>query len=430
MSLSNALFASVSGLDTASTAISVIGDNIANVSTPGFKERRAVFADLLGQSITTSGGVSQVGQGSKLLSVKPIYTQGAFEASESGTDLAVEGRGFFILESAGGRTFSRAGLFSFNRDGNLVDPLGQRVQGYTIDQATQTATGLLADIQLNVTLAPPQATTEMDVAINLDSEAPANGPFSTADPTGTSAFQTSITSFDSLGGAREVTLYYTRTASNSWTWNATIDQADSLTAPNPGETEVLVGTGTLTFDTDGNLATSAGGPITASFVGGAATPQSIVVDFGPTGTTALTTQFTGDGNGDDSTALAISQDGFSTGNVSNVAIDREGFLTVSYTNGRTLALARIALATFPSVEGLSSIGNNQLIETRESGQPLIGAPETGQFGSVRSNAIEQSNVDLADQFIRLIINQRAFQANTRTVSTTNELLANLVQLGQ
>ncbi|MEM7409190.1 MAG: flagellar hook protein FlgE [Myxococcota bacterium] len=428
MSLSNALFASVSGLDTASTAISVIGDNISNVSTPAFKERRALFADLLGQNISTSGGVSQIGSGSKVLNVGQVFTQGTFESSANTTDLGIEGRGFFILDGQQGQTYSRAGLFNFDRDGLLVDALGQRVQGFTIDPATQTSTGQLADIQLNVTLADPQASTGIEVSMNLDSAAPTNGPFSLVDPSGTSSFQTSVTAYDSLGGGHEVTVYYTRTGPNAWTWNATIPPADSTVPPGAGETVVSIGAGTLAFDTAGNLSATTGGPLVANFTGGGALAQNVALDFGATGTTAVTTQFTGDG--DDSTALSITQDGFATGNVSNLTIDREGFFVVSFTNGRTQALARAALATFPSVEGLTAVGNNLFVESRESGQPLIGAPETGQFGSVRSNAIEQSNVDLADQFIRLIINQRAFQANTRTVSTTNELLANLVQLGQ
>ncbi len=430
MSLSNAMFASVSGLDSASTAISVIGDNIANVSTPGFKERRAEFADILGQSISTAGGVSQIGSGSKVLNVGQVFTQGTFETTSRETDMAIEGRGFFILEGQTGTAYSRAGMFAFDRDGFLVDPVGMRVQGFGIDAATLTSNGQLGDVQLSTSVAAPQASTTMDMSVNLDAEAAQNGPFDPADPNSTSAFQSVMTLFDSLGGAHPTTVYFTRTGTNTWEWNATLATADTTSAPaSPGDPVVVQGTGALTFDANGFLATASGSPVTYEFAGGGAASQVIDLDFGPIGATStgdLTTQFAGSA----SAVNSQSQDGFATGTLQTLSIDRDGFFTASFSNGVTRPIAQVALATFANVEGLSSAGNNVFAETRESGQPLVGAPQTGQFGAVRSNAIEQSNVDLADQFIRLILNQRAFQANTRTVSTTNELLANLVQLGQ
>lgn len=430
MSLSNAMFASVSGLDTASTAISVIGDNIANVSTPGFKERRAEFADILGQSISTAGGVAQIGSGSKVINVGQVFTQGTFESTARETDLAIEGRGFFIMEGPRGTAYSRAGMFSFDRDGFLVDPTGLRVQGFGIDATTLTSNGQLGDVQLSTSVAAPQESSTMNLSVNLDATAAANGPFDPSDPNSTSSFQTVMTLFDSLGAAHPTTIYFTRTAANSWTWNATLPTGDTTTAPaSPGDPIVVQGSGTLTFDSQGFLASATGSPLTYEFAGGGAPSQSVDLEFGPVGPTStgdLTTQFAGSA----SAVNSQSQDGFATGTLQTLAIDREGFFTASFSNGVTRPIAQVGLATFANVEGLSSSGNNAFAETRESGQPLVGAPQTGQFGAVRSNSIEQSNVDLADQFIRLILNQRAFQANTRTVSTTNELLANLVQLGQ
>ena len=204
----------------------------------------------------------------------------------------------------------------------------------------------------------------------------------------------------------------------------------SATPPNPGENIVVVGSGTLDFDpATGYLSGTTGGALSVDFAGGAAAGQIVNLDFGALGSVdGLTTQFAG--AGDESSTISATQDGFAAGTLQNLSIDRDGFLTAGFSNGATRSLARVALAIFPAVEGLTSVGNNSFVETRGSGQPLIGAAGTGQFGAIRSNSIEQSNVDLADQFIRLIMNQRAFQANTRTVSTTNELLANLVQLGQ
>ena len=432
MGLSNALFASVTGLDTSSTAISVIGDNIANVSTPGFKERRAEFADLVGQSITTAGGVAQIGNGASVINVAQIFSQGTFEDTGRTTDLAIEGRGFFMVEGPQGRQYTRAGLFSFDRDGYLNDLRGFRVQGFSIDPITQNATAALGDIQLATGLAPPSPSTQVDVSVNLDSTSVQNGPFDSTDPVGTSAFQTVLTVYDSLGSGHLLTVHYTNQGANQWSWNATVDAADTTTAPAAGANIVVVGSGTLDFDpATGYLAggSGTGGAMNIDFSGGAAPGQVVNLDFGPVGSqTGITTQFAGDGN--DSVTLAATQDGFAAGTLSTLSIDRDGFLNAAFSNGSTRRLAQVALATFPATESLLSVGNNSFIETRDSGQPLIGAANTGQFGAVRSNSIEQSNVDLADQFIRLILNQRAFQANTRTVSTTNELLANLVQLGQ
>ncbi|MDH3685679.1 MAG: flagellar hook protein FlgE [Myxococcales bacterium] len=421
MSLSNALFSSVTGLGTASTAISVIGDNIANVSTPGFKERRAEFSDVLGQSLSTAGGFSQTGAGSTVARIGQIFSQGSFETTERPTDLAIEGRGFFILEGQVGRNFSRAGIFTFDNAGTLVDSSGLRVQGFGIDPTTLQPVGQLGDIQINATLAPPRPSTEVNLSVNLDSNELPNGPFDPADPTTTSGFQTGLTLFDSLGNAQPTNIYYTNTGVNTWEWNATLPDV-------AGGPDIVQGTGTLTFDTQGGLTAVTGSPVTFNFPGGAAPAQVVDIDFGPlvgAGPGDPTTQFA-----ETSTVNSATQDGFAPGTLQGISVDREGFINASFSNGETRPIAQVALATFANVEGLQAIGNNLFSESRDSGQPLVGAAGTGQFGSVRSNSIEQSNVDLAAQFIRLIMNQRAFQANTRTVSTTNELLANLVQLGQ
>ena len=430
MSLSSAMFASVTGLETASTAIGVIGDNIANVSTPGFKERRAEFADVLGRSISTAGGFSQTGAGSTVLNVSQIFSQGSFESTSRTTDLAIEGQGFFVLDGQQGRAYSRAGLFDFDRDGKLVDAIGQRVQGFGIDPVTLQATGQIGDIQLSNAVAAPRASSTATFSLNLDANAAANGPFDPANPNGTSAFQSVITLYDSLGSPHATTLYFTRTGANAWSWNATLAPADTTTAPaNATDPVVVQGNGTLTFDTAGNLTAASGSPVTYQFAGGAAAAQSVALDFGPiagVGTGSPTTQYAGA----QSAVNSQTQDGFGPGTLTSVGVDRSGFFVATFSNGETRPIAQVALASFPNTGGLDSIGNNGFIETRDSGQPIIGAPRSSNFGAIRSNNIEQSNVDLAAQFIRLILQQRAFQANTRTVSTTNELLANLVQLGQ
>ncbi len=425
MGLTSGLFASVAGLNSSSTAIQVVGDNIANLSTPGFKERRAEFADVLGQNITTAGGFSQLGAGNKLSGISPIFSQGSFESTARSTDLAIEGRGFFILDGGQGRLYSRAGNFTFDANGLLVNPAGLRVQGFSVDPTTQQSTGQLGDIQLVDGLAPPQPTALVDVSVNLNANDPVTAPFDVNNPSTTSNHQLGVTVFDSLGNSHPMTLYFSKTGVNAWAWNATFPQSSV-----GGATPITsVGSGAITFDANGLMTAPATNPsFNATFLGGATPAQPIDLGFGPVagGTqTVLTTQF-----GSPNATNAFSQDGFTAGTLQLLNIDEQGFLTGSFSNGTTRAIAQVGLADFPAVERLISVGDNNLLESRGSGQPLIAEPQTGSLGTIRSSSLEQSNVDLAAQFVRLIISQRAFQANTRTVSTTNELLANLVNLGQ
>jgi flagellar hook protein FlgE len=266
----------------------------------------------------------------------------------------------------------------------------------------------------------------MALSLNLDPSAPLVGPLDLSNTAGTANFQTGITLYDSLGNAHTSDVFFTRTGTNTWSWTATLAPADTtLPLASPTDTVVAIGSGALTFDTAGNLTSQSGSPLNYQFAGGGAANQSVAIDFGSAGSLSATTQV--------AAASAVNsqqQDGFAPGTLTSVSVDRAGFFVASFSNGETRPIAQVALATFPAVEGLQSAGNNNWTESRESGQPLIGGPRTGQFGSIRASNIEQSNVDLAAQFVRLILQQRAFQANTRTVSTTNELLANLVQLGQ
>ncbi|HEY8493009.1 MAG TPA: flagellar hook protein FlgE [Myxococcota bacterium] len=429
MPLSGALFASVGGLDAMSTAISVIGDNIANVNTTGFKSRRTEFADVLGQSIATAGGFSQIGAGAKVLEIRSDWTQGTFQPTNRETDVAIEGSGFFILDGPEGRSYTRAGIFSFDSDGYLVSPTGLRVQGYGIDPVTGLSNGELGDIQIAGVMAPPRATTTVTVSANLSAGAATTGAFNPSNPLGTSDLQTVIDVYDSLGIRHPATLYFSKTGSNTWAWTITLAPSHTTTAPaNPNDPVVVQGGGTLTFNSDGVLTNATGTNVSFAFSGGATSPQSITIDFGAIGVAGSggTTQV-GDGA---STINSFTQDGYAPGSLQSVEIDDYGYLSGTFSNGENIPLAQFALAHFPNVEGLQRVGNNNLIETRTSGQPLIGQPRTGSFGAIRSSNLEQSNVDLATEFVRLIVNQRAFQANTRTISTTNELLGDLVNLGR
>lgn len=450
MSLTNALFSSVSGLDTASTAISVIGDNIANANTPGFKEKRAEFSAVLGQSITSGSGFSQIGAGARVNDVGTIFSQGVFETTQRNTDLGIEGRGFFVLSGQAGRSYTRSGIFGFDSTGLLVDSNQNRVQGYGINTTTGASNGVLGDIRINLPLSPPQPSSLIQLAMNLDATEPAvaGGPppasvFDPAAPEATSTSREVVTVYDSLGTPRQATIFFSKIAPNQWEFNVTLPQADS----SAGGTDPFVvqagGTGLLTFDTNGalesinDLASSGPGNVdpTITFAfdtsNGAAPSQDMSFGMGPVTTPgglqtgSVSTQY----NQPTVTNVAT-QDGFSPGTLSALNIDTNGTLVGVFSNGVTTPLAQIALANFGNVEGLTEIGGSRLIESIESGAPIIAAANSGNLGSIRSSSFEKSNVDLPKQFVNLIVSQRAFQANTRTVSVANELLANLVSLGQ
>ncbi len=444
MSLGNALNSSVTGLDATSRAISVVGDNIANVNTPGFKERRAEFGDVLGQSISAGGGFSQTGAGVKTSRVSTIYSQGTFESTGRPTDMAIEGRGFFVVDdSTGGRAYTRAGIFGFDSNGFLSTPDNSRVQGYAIDAATGAVSGALDDIAINTTVSAPQQTSTYQLSLNLDATDLPSAAFSWSTPDGTSNFRTAVTVYDSLGNPHTVTTFFSKTADNAWDYNVGIDVNDTATAPaSPTDDFVGIGSGSLTFSGSGlltghTLTTPAASVLTDGsqshtmtlpFNGGADPTQTFDLNLGAWGgggTGDSTTQF----GGADSSVNSFTQDGFGPGNLQSIQIGLDGVITGQYSNGNNLDIAQIALAIFPNTEGLVSTGNNRLVESNVSGQPLIGAAQSGVMGSVRSSTIEQSNVDLATQFVKMIVHQRAFQANTRTVSVTNELMGNLVGLG-
>ena len=340
MSLTNALSSSVSGLAAASTQISVIGDNIANANTPGFKEKRAEFAAVLGQNITAGAGFAQMGAGVRVNDVGMIFSQGVFEQTQRGTDLGIEGRGFFILEGNLGRSYTRAGAFGFDANGWFVDANGNRVQGYGIDAATGTSNGVLGDIQVNVPLSPPQATAEIRLGINLDAEAPTIAvPFDPADATATSNGREVITVYDSLGTPRQATVFFQHTGVNQWDYHVALATADSDQAGLTTDPYVVQGSGSLLFDTNGSLVSVDGGTTypTIDFAfnpaNGASASQSIQLSLGPltsggSATGPGTTQFN-----QPQVTNFVSQDGFAPGTLTALQIDINGRLNGVFSNG-------------------------------------------------------------------------------------------------
>ncbi|MAG32117.1 MAG: hypothetical protein CL908_14640 [Deltaproteobacteria bacterium] len=335
-----------------------------------------------------------------------------------------------------GRSYTRSGIFGFDSNGILVDPNSNRVQGYGIDPTTGTANGVLGDIQVNLPLSPPQQTASIQLGMNLDASETAIPAFDPADSQRTSHFREVVQIFDSLGTARQATVFFTKTAASTWEYNVALTDADSGSPTGDPYVIQSGGTGTLVFDSQGFLESVNGGTVFPDVTfdletsNGSLGSQPVSFNMGPltsgggySGTAS--TQF----NRETVTNFA-SQDGYSPGTLSALEIDANGLLNGVFTNGITSSLAQIALANFGNVEGLTELGGSQLIESVESGAPVVAAAASGNLGRIRSSALEKSNVDIAQQFVNLIVAQRAFQANTRTVSVANELMANLVALGQ
>ena len=423
MGISSALYSGVSGLNTNSTAMSVIGNNLANTNTLGFKGARTVFADLLSSTVNGSGGSSQVGRGVGMSKVDNLFSQGTFESTESGLDVAIEGEGFFLLKQPGDDTtyYSRAGAFRFNDEGYLVNPEGLRVQGKGYDINGDLIAGDPTDIQvLNTGLIAGNVTTEMTLNTNLDSSSLVlPGAFNYQDTT-TFNYSSSTQTFDTLGNPHLVTTYFKKTANNAWNWYWT---AESSAVPPTILGQSAVGAaaaGTLAFNPDGTLV---GAPVPVT---GAIAAGDLVWANGTTNTgvtiTFDTTQFNSD-----SVVISQEQNGYAAGNLTGVDIDEDGIVIASYSNGEQTKIASLVLGKFGNRNGLALAGSNLYKETSASGTPRTGLPGA-ELGKVFTNSLEQSNVDMGTEFVKMITVQRGFQANSKIITTVDELLGELINL--
>lgn len=427
MSITNAMYAGVSGLSAESGALGVIGDNVANTNTVGFKQSRALFEDVLGGA---AGTQNALGAGVRMARAQQIFAQGTLLTTGQATDLALSGDGFFVVhgtvDGLNGDFYTRAGQTALDADGRLVNPQGLALQGY---QANPDGTigSTLGPVHVSTAALPPKQTSALDITANLDSTAtpPAN-PWDPNDPAGTSNFSTSMTVYDSLGNAHALDIYFVNTGAGTWDYHA-MAKGEDVSGGLPG-TPSEVAQGQLTFTSDGALQDAqviSGGTVDWNN----ATPgQAIGFNFGvpiAAGGTGLggTTQFASP-----SAVSAQGQDGYASGALSGIQVDPSGIVNGVYTNGQKIAVAQLAIAKFASNDGLGRMGHNLWAATRESGEALLGAGGNGGRASVTSGALEQSNVDIAGQFVDMITHQRAFQANSKTITTADEMLQNIVEL--
>ena len=412
MSILKAMNIGLSGLNANGLSMGVIGDNIANVNTAGYKSSRAEFADILAR--TTLG----IGDGVGVTSVQQDFGQGTVEMTGNALDLAISGEGFMILNGTvngvEGDFYTRAGQFVVDNEGYIASSSGLRLQGYGVDSDGNIA-GTPGDLLVAGSTAPPSPTSEITTALNLDpnSEIIAGG-FDITDPGASSNYSSSVTVYDSLGNEIPVDIYYTKTAAGTFEYNAVVDGA-YLNGGTPGTPQV-VDTGAITFDTDGNM-TSAMPPAFTLDPLGATTPQSIQLDFDGS------TMYAGE-----NTVRSLAQDGFAAGELAGIDISPDGTISGVFSNGETLTLGQVALADFTAPQGLERQGGNLWAATRESGEALVGAAGSGGKGTMVAGAIEGSNVDLAHEFVKMIAVQRGFQANSKIITTGDSMLTEIVNL--
>jgi flagellar hook protein FlgE len=574
MALSSALFSGISGLSNLGNAMQIIGDNIANVNTVGFKGSTFTFQDLLSQAMFTRAGTSQVGRGTALADIYATFEQGSFESTGNNTDLAIGGDGFFAVRESTSDSlyYTRSGNFRFDKDGNLVNPEGYVVQGWAVD-ANGDITGSTRDIAMTSFTSQPQETTDITIITNLDKDETSNSSILSSSWDGTATtpidgatyeYQSTVKAYDSLGSTHDITIYYDKLSGAQWDYIITCNPSEDLRAVITGTTAAgLLARGHINFNegsgaitsltmsrmtgytagsasTDQAVDCTPGGTLTltevagvtvnnpevittaveannnqitltyngaawavtvpptpatntvafvtntstqvsvdldgsgkaitvdltrdavlndtltldltgsddwtvltnsdmsptgyfefqADFLGGTSTTQDIALDIGTrwNGTAFAPDSLSTTQYASSSTTVFQSADGYGAGALQGVDVDVEGLITGVYSNGQVLPLYQLALAKFQSLQGLHKEGGNLYRETRQSGPATTSLPGTNGLGNIAPNSLEQSNVDIANEFVKMITTQRGFQANSKIITVTDQMLSELINL--
>ncbi len=409
----------LSGLNAASKQLEVIGNNVSNANTVGFKQSRAEFADVFANSITGGGG-SQIGIGTNLATVAQQFTQGNITSTNNSLDIAINGNGFFRMSSNGAVTYTRNGQFQLDKFGYIVDSASKRLTGYAADASGNILSGAAVDLQINTADIQPVATTEIEGTINLDSRnnpMPAVPIFDPTDPT-TYNNSTAVTVYDSLGNSHTLQNFFRKTSANTWNVYTTVDGVSTPALPATTAVMTFTGTGvsptivpalpSVTF-TPLNSATPA--------VANGAANVTTTIDY------SKSTQF-----GSAFSINKLSQDGFTSGRLSGFNTSSDGTIVGRYSNGQSKNLGRVVLSSFTNPNGLQSLGGNAWAVSASSGPDLTGTPGTGQLGVLQSSAVEDSNVDLTAELVNMITAQRVYQANAQTIKTQDQVLQTLVNL--
>ena len=405
-SLLSSLYTGVSGLSANSEAMGIIGDNISNVNTVGFKSSKAVFSDLFSTVLANGSTTRQLGRGSQLSGTLKEFSQGAFEASSNSLDMALDGSGFFVVNNGQGNQYTRAGQFRLNDNGLVQTVTGQTLQGQRVTNGTVSST--VESIDLAGVQSSPEATTSFTLGANLD-----------ASSSSAATFNSPVSIYNSVGTQVTASIQFTKVdAANSWTYNISTSEG-TLTSG---------ASGTVSFDNSGNLTSPA-------------TDPSIVIDYSASASPALTQTLSWDlvnssgttngkltGFAAASNNNSLVQDGFSTGTLVGLTTDSTGIISGLFNNGQTDKLFQVTLGDFLAPTGLQRAGANLFSETADSGQVVLGTAGTGGFGGITGQSLELSNVDLAEQFVTMIQTQQAFQASARIITTADDLMTEAVNL--
>jgi flagellar hook protein FlgE len=396
----------LSGLSAAAKNLEVIGNNVANSTTVGFKGSHAIFADMYAHSFAGSGP-SAAGIGTTVAAVQASFAQGNITATSNPLDLAVNGNGFFVLDTNGATSYSRNGQFHLDSDGFVVNATGAKITGYGVSATNAIVASAPGPLQVSTAALPPAATTTSAVGVNLDSRDPViTVPFSIANSASYNN-SSSMSIFDSLGNAHTLSSYYVKTAANTWSVYGAMDGV-ALAAP----------MGALTFSSNGLLpAALLPFSVSVPLANGATTPFAFAMDL------KTSTQF-----GANFAVNSLTQNGSTAGSLAGYGVAEDGTLQGRYSNGLTRTLGQFVLANFANDEGLEPLGGNGFAETTASGQPLVGTPGSGSFGAMQSGAVEESNVDLTQQLVDMITAQRVYQANAQTIKTQDQIMNTLVNL--
>lgn len=427
----------LSGLYAANKQLDVTGNNIANVATTGFKSSRAEFEDVYSATKLGSGSKT-VGNGVRLANVSQQFGQGDVNNTGNVLDMGIQGSGFFVLSNDGSLSYTRAGTFKTDKEGYITNSDGTaRLQGYGVDANGNILNGILTDLRIDTSNLPPQATSLVSSTINLNSTATAidqTDPALAFDPTDTATFTKQFTTpvYDTQGNQHSMDQYMVKTGANTWDVYTLIDgrnlDGSAPVAPNAPVPS------TMTFDSSGKLVQVSTPPATINsdlvltgWVPGTVTDGVWTANGAGSSTITVsmanTTQFNAD------TARSIpTQNGYATGQITNLTIDGSGVLLANFSNNQTKPIGQLALASFTNEQGLQPVGGTSWKETFASGIPGYDAPETGTLGSIVSNSLEESNVNLTNELVELIKAQSNYQANAKTISTQSTIMQTIIQM--
>lgn len=403
----------LSGLDSESQALAIIANNLANLNTIGYKSSRTIFKDLFYQQIGSSGDGDpmQVGVGATVGAVDTMFTQGSIQATGVPTDVAIEGEGFFVADLNGLRVYTRAGNFTLDADGHLRTTDGAVVLGYPAANGVLLPNQPIAPLVIaRGQTSPPKATSNVQLQLNLDAGANVGTSFSTA-----------LAVYDSLGQTHVLTFTFTKTGTNSWNYDISLPAADVGQSGGP----VSIQNGSLTFDSSGKLVspnTNLTGITITGLVDGASNLVFAWNLYDANGNSFLTQVAA------PSATTATQQDGYASGTLMNFNIQSDGVIQGVFSNGQTVPLGQLAIATFMNPQGLIRNGQNEFLASLASGAANIGAPGSGGRGTLVGASLEQSNVDIAKEFTNLILAERGYQANARAVTTFDEVTQTAINL--